>query len=459
MLLPQTKEREYRFKLALRMGLPIFALIIAFISHTLISNYETLQPIFYVEASLVLLVSVYFLFYLIYNGFEVKITDGVSGTFAREYLMKYLKKELQTSKHYTFVLVSVENLHDINKEYGLKNGDKVLQEVVRFVVEYLQKEGIENFPFGHIKGGDLLFSLEGEKENYSTLVQMLLLKTNDFKVDDIEVKIAITISDTHYSRDLDYLIEHLFVLLEKEKLHKEIELECTPSEIESRVFEAIEKNALSMMFQEVFDAHNQLAFKEVFVKIQTTTGKLLYPKSYMKVIKKLGLGITFDLLVIENVVKFGDKSHRYAINISPSSLRNEKFLSRVKEIVKESGFSFIFILSEMEYYANTQRFNAILSSLQKMGVTFVIDRLGSFHTSFLYLRELNIDIVRFDTYYANYEKMVQNRAILEGFVTMAHKKNVKTWMKNLEDKQSLLEGHTLEIDYFQGKYLANLKEN
>jgi len=29
-------------------------------------------------------------------------------------------------------------------------------------------------------------------------------------------------------------------------------------------------------------------------------------------------------------------------------------------------------------------------------------------------------------------------------------------MKNLEDKQSLLEGHTLEIDYFQGKYLANL---
>jgi hypothetical protein len=32
MLLPIIKEREYRFKLALRMGLPIFALIIAFVS-------------------------------------------------------------------------------------------------------------------------------------------------------------------------------------------------------------------------------------------------------------------------------------------------------------------------------------------------------------------------------------------------------------------------------------------
>jgi len=40
MSLPQTKEREYRFKLALRMGLPIFALILALISNTLITIYE-----------------------------------------------------------------------------------------------------------------------------------------------------------------------------------------------------------------------------------------------------------------------------------------------------------------------------------------------------------------------------------------------------------------------------------
>jgi len=65
MILPQTKEREYRFKLALRMGLPIFALILALIFHTLITNYTTLQTSFYIEAILLLLVSIYFIFFLI----------------------------------------------------------------------------------------------------------------------------------------------------------------------------------------------------------------------------------------------------------------------------------------------------------------------------------------------------------------------------------------------------------
>jgi len=48
MLLPETKEREYRFKLALRIGLPIFALVIALISKSFISNYESLDTFFYI---------------------------------------------------------------------------------------------------------------------------------------------------------------------------------------------------------------------------------------------------------------------------------------------------------------------------------------------------------------------------------------------------------------------------
>jgi GGDEF domain-containing protein len=71
-------------------------------------------------------VSIYFIFYLIYRGFNVKITDDVSKTFTREYLFGYLKKELKTNKEYTLILVSIDNLNDINSLYSIKNGDKVL---------------------------------------------------------------------------------------------------------------------------------------------------------------------------------------------------------------------------------------------------------------------------------------------------------------------------------------------
>ena len=136
MLLPQTKEREYRFKLALRIGLPIFALVIAFVFHTFVSNYGNLHTSIYIEAVALFFVSIYFIFYLIYSGFEVKITDDITKTFTREYLYEYIIKELRIKKNYTLILVSVDNLDDINKLYGMKNGDKVLQEIVLWIEKY-----------------------------------------------------------------------------------------------------------------------------------------------------------------------------------------------------------------------------------------------------------------------------------------------------------------------------------
>ena len=53
MLLPEKKEREYRFKLALRMGLPIFGLILVLVFTTLINNYESLSISFYIELYIV----------------------------------------------------------------------------------------------------------------------------------------------------------------------------------------------------------------------------------------------------------------------------------------------------------------------------------------------------------------------------------------------------------------------
>ena len=462
MLLPQTKEREYRFKLALRIGLPIFALVLALISSTLISNYENLHTSFYIEAIFLLVFSIYFIFYIIYVGFNVKITDDVSKTFTREYLYKYLEKEIRDKKKYTLILISIENLHDINKLYGLKNGDKTLLEVANWIGVYLKKEKIENFPLGHIKGGDFIVGIKGNKEKYNTMLELMCLKSAEFKVDDIEVKITGTITDTSYSSELNYMIENLFELQEKKKKEKSkhSEEEIDPNELELYIINAIHNKNFTLMTQDIF-ADKKKVFKECFVKLKADDGKLFYPKRYMKVINKLGLSVDFDLMILEqSLLHYIDKnSDIFAINISPTSLRNDKFLSKAKELLKENAHARIkimFILSEQEYYSYTSRYNSIINSFKALGVLIAIDRLGSVHASFLYLRELDIDIVRFDSYYS--KEISKNRNIIDGFNIMAKEKGIKTWMKNLEDKESLGIAKEMRIDYVQGKYLAELKE-
>lgn len=146
MLLSEIKEREHRFRLALRMGLPIFALILAFISDTLIARYESVDPTFYFISVLLLVFSIFSIFFLIYRGFDERITETVTKTFTREYLYKFLKTKLK--KDYTLILISVDNIHDIRTQYGLQNGDKILYEFVMYISKYLKEKKLQTILWG-----------------------------------------------------------------------------------------------------------------------------------------------------------------------------------------------------------------------------------------------------------------------------------------------------------------------
>ena len=463
MLLPQTKEREYRFKLALRMVLPVFALVFALVLHTFIASDKALSTSFYIESLLVLSISIYFIFYLIYKGFDTKITDSVSKTFTRDYLHKYLEREIKNSKEYTLLLISIDNLHEINIRYGIKNGDKVLKEVALWIGEYFKHKDITNFPLGHVKGGDFIIGLKGSKSEYKSILELLCLKSDELKIDDIEIRISGAINDIGLSKDLDYLIENLFELLNKNKNSKlvaNIDDEMNPNELESHVINAIKKEDFVIMTQDVFE-NNRGIIKENFVKLKTAHGKVIHQKTYMKVLDKLRLMLDFDLMVLEKIITTCINSDKdiFAISISPTSIRNPLFLNKVKELINSNLGAknrIIFLLSENEYYPRIDKYNSTLQVLRDIGIKIAIDRLGSIHTSFLYLRDLDIDIVRFDSYYTKDVNKYKN--IIDGFNTMAHQKNIKTWIKMVENEDINRLSEELGIDYSQGKYLAPLEK-
>ena len=464
MLLPQTKEREYRFRLALRMVLPVFALILALIFHTFITSNEVINISFYVESLLVLVISIYFILFLIYKGFDINITDNVTKTFTRQYLYKYIRKEIKENDEYTLLLISIDNLHEINTRYGIKSGDKILYEVTLWIEEYFKHKDIVNFPLGHIKGGDFLIGLKGSKSEYKTLLELMCLKSDDFKIDEIEIQISGAINDISLSKDINYLIENLFELQNQNRTSKLVTNtyeEINPSELESFVINAIKQKSFSISTQDIF-SNNEVIMKECFIKLKTQGGKLLHPKAYMKVLDKLRLMVDYDLMVLEeNINKCSlEEGEKFAISIAPTSVRNHRFISRVKELFEGNSSArgrVVFILSEIEYYPRIDKYNSTLQILRDIGIEIVIDRLGSIHTSFLYLRDLDVDMVRFDSYYSKNTNESKHRAIVDGFNKMAHEKGLKTWIKMVENEDVNNLSKELGIDYLQGKYLANLE--
>ncbi|WP_324171766.1 GGDEF domain-containing protein [Sulfurimonas sp.] len=461
MLLPQTKEREYRFKLALRMGLPIFGLVMLLVTTTFLSNDQSLNPVYLIEFILLIAFNIYFIFYIIYNSFDVRITELVTKTFTKEYLFKYLKKEIKKNDNYTLLLISIDNLHDINDKYGIKNGDKVLNITARWIGNYFKEKGLDNFPMGHIKGGDFVIGLRHKSSKHFTMLELFCLKSDDFMVDDIEVKISVSMTDTLYSRQLDYLIENLFELQaanKEQKIIKENTQEIDPNKLESFVIAALKNRSFIVMSQNIFENNNS-NIQECFVKLKTSDEKIIHQKTYMKIFDKLGLMADFDFMILEeNIVRYKENNDKVlAINISPTSLRNQKFVYKAKELIisnKKVKDKIIFLLNESHYYSQTFKYNKTLNSFRELGVKIAIDRLGAIHSSFIYLRDLDIDIVRFDSFYTKDIKSIKNRSTIEGFSLMAQERGIKTWVKMIETQDINEIVKDLKIDYTQGMYLA-----
>ena len=465
MYLPEKKEREYRFRLALRMGLPIFALMFALIFHTVITTYENLSTAFYIESLIVLIFGIYFIFYLIYSGYQKKITDDVSKVFTRTYLYRYLKKELKNNKEYTLVLISIDNLNDINSRYGIKSGDKVLYEIGLWICKYLEDNGIFNFPIGHVKGGDFIVGLKGNSNNYMTIIELMNLKADEFKIDDIEIKTQFAINDTSFSNDLEYMIENLFEIKEFKQNKKEdvkyISEDIKPNELEKYVISAVRNKSFILMKQDIY-SKDKVVMRECFAKLKRPDGKYIHQKSYIKVLNRLRLMIDYDCMILEKCIENCSENSdtTLALSISPTSIRDRRFFLKVKEIIDINPHiknRIMFILSEKEYYSYIQRYSDILKNITKLGIKITIDKVGSYQSSFLYFRELDVYAIRLDGIYT---KEIDNKNyynIAKGFSSMVKGTDTKVWMKMIETKENLEKIDELGVDYIQGKYLSNLE--
>ena len=462
MLLPETKERELRFKLALRMGLPIFFLTILLAFVGLSEYFEHIPPSFYITSIIILGVMVYFIFFLIYAGFDERITDPITKTFDREYLTGYLKKEMEEGP-YTLLLASVDNLNDINRRYGTRNGDRVLMEFAAWVGNFLQLKGIETFPIGHYKGGDFIIGLKGSKSNYLSVLELLCLKADSFMIDEIEIHVSGAVVDTALSKDLDQLIAELFEQ-QQERIynrHDDEEEDIDPTELESAVIAAVKEKRFSMMFQEVREGES-LVMLDASVKLCNKEGKLIHQKKYMPVINRLGLSRTYDVMVIDHVVQLCQTykdSVIFVVPLFPSTVRNHNFFDRMQILFAQNSAArgrVMFMLEEKEYYNQIERFDDLLQSYRRMGILIGLDRFGANHTTLLYLKGIDIDVVRYDMQFGKYIEDKRSQALLRGLDMMAHCLDVKTWIKMIEDEASAKIAESIGIDYIQGNYIGTI---
>ncbi len=462
MLLPEEKERELRFKLALRMGLPIFLLFVIILISFFSFGDGEIPAFFLVIAISAFAVMIYYIFYLLYQGQEERITDPITHTFSREYLINYFKKQIEKGP-YTILLVSVRNLTDINSRYGVKKGDRVLYEVGHWIGTFLKEKEIQRFPIGHYKGSDFLIGLPGTKEKYQNLIDLMCLKFQNRTIDEIEISLTSAIVDTKYSHDIDQLTTRLFDISDEKLINKQVidEEEIDPTELEASVIHAIQKHSFSLMFQ-IVDEKETASMLEASVKLINGEGKIIHQNKFMPVIDRLGLTRTFDEMILEKVVKVSENvPHNLilALSLSPSSVRNNSFLERALTLLSNNESArgrIMFILSENDYYDYPKRYNELLQAYRRLGIFIAIDNFGAFKSSMTFLKDLKVDVLRFDNTYGKHIKEKEYQDIVKGLNVVAQGLGLRSWIRMVEDRSQEKIVTSLGIDFVQGNYLGRI---
>ena len=461
MLYSEAKERENRFAIALKIVFPFLLLIAIFVYSFKLFSHSTHT---FILLTLLIPIYVYYIFYLIYNGFRNTLIDPITKAFTRKQIIKIVEK-ITPKKEHQLVLLHVDNIGDINERYGVINGDKVLKKVMVEFNTFLTYHHFKNTPIGRCGGGNFLLIIKHPEKELTHLLTLFKKEMKHKGINDIEVKLDSVMVGANYDEDINNSIERLYILLEEFQKSEE-PLNIKPNKFEQIVDEALHQNHIVFKYQpSVCLSTNTTCLFEVLPKIETKEHGTLSKTQIERIINYGGYERVFDekimTLLLDEMAPFLRQKSLICVDISPVTLRNNSFKPFISALFREKKIDpkhFIFEITEKNRYEDMGRFREILLSYKAMGFKIALGDFGGNNCGVEYIKELPIDIIKFDIEFTKKIDDETHAKVFRHYIELAHDLGIQTMVKFV-DKEALFEKiKPFNPDFIQGFYISKPKK-
>jgi EAL domain-containing protein (putative c-di-GMP-specific phosphodiesterase class I)/GGDEF domain-containing protein len=455
MLLSELEERERRFKLALRAGIPIVLLLSLVFYATFIRN-ENLS--FNVETALLFGSLVFITVYFIYFLMELSVKESLIDQTTQGFNQHTFVRKLQKYQPKTLALLIVNNLSTINENYSTASVDRMLFEIIHLLDNELRTHGMKRALIARRYGAEFLIAIDSESPQIESTFKMFTQKYRT--VNNIEVDYAFAII-TNIGDDLEQDIVRLKDIINTQHKTDIVQDSKKLSKTEEAVLKALEKKQFSLLFRPLLNTRTQrVDIYEISVQLQSDTlGKIL-PKVFLPIINRLGKGRIYDMALFEHILQLIPLvGHHvcFSFNLSPFSLRDKMFQEQFFLKLKESGVDpsrIIIELYERKTHHDLSGYLETLNRFRSEGVRIAIDNFGSSNASMEYMKHFHFDIVQFDRDYVTKLDESNTEAMLRSLVQMANDLGIITvakWVDKPEQKEKLTQ---MGIQYLQGFGIA-----
>jgi diguanylate cyclase (GGDEF)-like protein/PAS domain S-box-containing protein len=406
--------------------------------------------------------------------------DPLTGLLNRQQFENELAQTIEHAhihnSHHVLCFIDIDQFKIINDTCGHMAGDDMLRQLSNLIRDKLRSHDILARP-----GGDefLLLLKNASLARAEHIVQVIMndLKQFRFQWEDhnftVEISAGLATIDHHTGsavgalQDVDtacYTAKeagrnriHIYNDQDEQQLIRKGYIQWA-----SEIHRALDENAFRLYAQPIVPLQKEQKIGyEILLRLLSDTGEIIGPDAFLPAAERYNIAPQIDRWVIRNSLQWMAKNidnlehiSSLAINLSGQSLGDDALLSFIICSIQQSKVPAAMIkfeITETAAIANLKNAQKFICSLKNLGCRFALDDFGSGLSSFAYLKNLPVDLLKIDGMFVrNILIDPIDEAMVRSINEVGHIMGMETIAEFVETDAMMARLKTMGVDYAQG---------
>ncbi|MER0215562.1 MAG: EAL domain-containing protein [Nitrosomonas sp.] len=208
----------------------------------------------------------------------------------------------------------------------------------------------------------------------------------------------------------------------------------------------------------------EISHYEVLLRMQDKDGSVLSPGEFIPAAEHTGLIHAIDHMVLRKAIAQVAKIYQagfkvsFSINLSAHAFNDPELLPILKEELTSQDMDpacVMFEITETAALEDLPGARGLMIEIKELGCGFVLDDFGVGFSSFYYLRELPVDVVKIDgSFIRNLSESSDDLILVNALCSVARGFGKKITAEFVESAEILSLIEKMDIDYAQGYYIG-----
>ncbi|WP_078553546.1 DUF4084 domain-containing protein [Bacillus alkalicellulosilyticus] len=402
--------------------------------------------------------------------------DSLTGLGNRYYFEEVLRKEIRDSKQndkkFAIMFIDLDRFKPINDLLGHDIGDQLLISVANRLKNCIG----ESNTVARLGGDEftiLVRDVVSQSEVNAVASQIITCIQKPHLINGSEIVTTPSIGIAYYPLDDVTTVAlmkkadiAMYYVKENGRSHYISFSETNQNyskrlQLEKDLSSAIENQEFTIYYQPQVNAKTlKVIGVEALIRWQHPEYGLVSPLEFIPIAEETGKIFSIGEWVIREACMQIKKWHelgyplKVGINLSPRQFHDDQLVSKINQIIKETGVEAKFIdieITEMIAITNMKKVIPIINALKNLGVSVSIDDFGTGHSSLSYLTQLPIDTLKIAREFTmKITDSEANYTIVESIATLAKKLNLRVIVEGVETNEQADLLRKISCDEFQG---------